>query len=55
MRLYGQAGYPPSKRVTSPTWGPQSLCKQALEDWKGSDRKSKARGVKTKATADHSS
>ena len=32
--LYGQAGWPP-KRVTSPTWGPPSPCKQALKAaWK---------------------
>ena len=28
-RFYGQAGYPP-KRLTSPTWGPPTQCKQAL-------------------------
>ena len=29
-RLYGQAGYTPLKRATSPTWGPPSPCIQSL-------------------------
>ena len=28
--LYGQAGFTPPKRVTSPTWGPPPPFKQAL-------------------------
>ena len=30
-RLHGQAGYPPPRWVTMPTWGPHSPCKQALK------------------------